>query len=148
MDKESPMNRKKLFLILQSLLCILLAVLLASAVIFIYREGAALKGEDPLAWIFTREKIGAYLRTIRPLFYITVVFAVIGLILGVKDERGLKPVKGGKVENPAPPAREKTIRTILLVAALCLIAAGVLNGSARDVFAKAVKICSECIGLG
>ena len=29
-----------------------------------------------------------------------------------------------------------------------LIVLGVLNGGARDVLAKAVKICSECIGLG
>jgi hypothetical protein len=37
---------------------------------------------------------------------------------------------------------------VLLIAAIALIAAGVFNGSARDVFGKAVKICTECIGLG
>ena len=36
----------------------------------------------------------------------------------------------------------------LLVLAVALIAAGVFNGSARDVFGKAVKICTECVGLG
>ena len=40
------------------------------------------------------------------------------------------------------------IKKILMIAAGLLIAAGVLNGSARDVFGKAVKICTECIGLG
>ena len=32
--------------------------------------------------------------------------------------------------------------------AVALIVAGVFNGSARDVFGKAVKICTECVGLG
>ena len=36
----------------------------------------------------------------------------------------------------------------LCAAAIGLIVLGVLNGGARDVLAKAVKICSECIGLG
>lgn len=36
----------------------------------------------------------------------------------------------------------------LLALALALILLGVLNGGARSVLAKAVKICSECIGLG
>ena len=36
----------------------------------------------------------------------------------------------------------------LFVAAAVLIVLGVLNGGAQDVLAKAVKICSECIGLG
>lgn len=36
----------------------------------------------------------------------------------------------------------------LCAAAIVLIVLGVVNGGARDVFAKAVRICSECIGLG
>ena len=40
------------------------------------------------------------------------------------------------------------LRAALLVLAVVLIVAGVFNGSARDVFGKAVKICTECVGLG
>ena len=36
----------------------------------------------------------------------------------------------------------------LLAVALVFVAVGVANGGADDVTAKAVKICSECIGLG
>nr|MBE6545081.1 thioredoxin [Oscillospiraceae bacterium] len=32
--------------------------------------------------------------------------------------------------------------------ALILIAAGIFNGGMEDVLQKAVKICTECIGLG
>ncbi len=142
------MDRKKVFLIIQSVLCILLAVLLIAAVIGIYREGAAAKTENVLAWIFSREKIAESFRLIRPLFYITVGVSAVGLILGVRDENGLKPVQGGRIRNPVPLSRGKILRIVLLIAAVCLLAAGMCNGSARDVLGKAVNICTECIGLG
>ncbi|MBR3247215.1 MAG: thioredoxin [Clostridiales bacterium] len=44
--------------------------------------------------------------------------------------------------------RKRVIRILLCAAAVIFIVVGVLNGGARDVLAKAVKICSECIGLG
>ncbi len=44
--------------------------------------------------------------------------------------------------------RRQALWAALFAAALALIVLGVLNGSARDVLAKAIKICSECIGLG
>ncbi|MBQ1410176.1 MAG: thioredoxin [Oscillospiraceae bacterium] len=37
---------------------------------------------------------------------------------------------------------------VLFCVGILLVVLGVLNGGARDVLAKAVKICSECIGLG
>ena len=142
------MNRKKVFLIVQSFLYILLTVSLIAAVIGIYREGAAAKTDDVLAWIFSREKIAEAFRLIRPLFYVTIGVSAVGLILGIKDENGLKPVKGGKIQNPVSCTRGKILCAILLIAAVCLLTAGVFNGSARDVLGKAVNICTECIGLG
>ena len=44
--------------------------------------------------------------------------------------------------------RKTALWAALLAAGSVLIVLGVLNGGARDVLAKAVKICSECIGLG
>ena len=145
---EILMDRKKVFLIMQSALWILLAVSLIAAVIGIYREGAAAKADDVLAWTYSRDTIAESFRMIRPLFYITIGVSAVGLILGVKDENGLKPVKGGKVQNQASCARERILRVILLIAAVCLLAAGLFNGSARDVLGKAVNVCTECIGLG
>ena len=42
----------------------------------------------------------------------------------------------------------RSMRYNLSEAAIGLILAGLLNGGARDVFAKAVRICTECVGLG
>ena len=55
-EKGVGVNKKKLLLILQSVLCIVLTVMIAAAAIGIYRDGLALKAADPLSWIFTREK--------------------------------------------------------------------------------------------
>ena len=44
--------------------------------------------------------------------------------------------------------RKQALWAALFAAAVLLVVFGVLNGGARDVLAKAIKICSECIGLG
>lgn len=40
------------------------------------------------------------------------------------------------------------LRALLITAAAVLIALGIMNGGMADVLAKAIKICTECIGLG
>ena len=40
------------------------------------------------------------------------------------------------------------VRILLFALSALFIALGILNGGARDVFAKAAAICSECVGLG
>ncbi|MBQ8415922.1 MAG: hypothetical protein IJX13_03335 [Clostridia bacterium] len=40
------------------------------------------------------------------------------------------------------------VRTVLLALAAVMIVVGILNGGMGDVLAKAVRICTECIGLG
>ena len=61
--------------------------------------------------------------------------------------------RGTDAEGARGPAntavfRLNIARLVLLIAAAALIAAGIVNGDVRDVFAKAAAICSECIGLG
>ena len=43
---------------------------------------------------------------------------------------------------------KKVISCVLIVLAAGLIAAGVMNGGYRDVWAKARTVCLECIGIG
>ena len=157
---KAAMKNAGLFLIIQSILYILLAGLLIAAVVGIYRDGAALRAEDPLAAIFSREIAAKALRKIAPAFFGAVGITVAGLILGVKSEEetgeetgdgSVSPVSWGKRRHRTVPCLlpgAKKVRMVLLIAAIALIAAGVFNGSARDVFGKAVKICTECIGLG
>lgn len=141
------MNSRKIFLIVQSALCLLVAALLIAAVIGIYREGLIEKAENPLSWIFSEEKAAERFRLVAPPLYAAVGLAAVGLLLGVRDESRPKPGKTGRVAHKRFPAA-KTLRIVLLLTAACMIAAGLRNGSARDVFGKAVKICTECVGLG
>lgn len=53
-----------------------------------------------------------------------------------------------------PTAAQKKTNTLLIVrcavlaVAVCFIVLGIFNGGMKDVFDKAVAICTECIGLG
>ncbi len=58
----------------------------------------------------------------------------------------------GHAISVSPKAEHKvsliTIRCAVFVIAGVFIVLGIFNGSAEDVLTKAVKICTECIGLG
>ena len=54
----------------------------------------------------------------------------------------------GKQEKGLPSYTTFVLRVVLLVVAVGMILAGIFNGSANDVLQKAIKICTECIGLG
>ena len=254
--------KKKLFLILQSVLCLALALGLAAGTLGIYREGSARQAADPLSWIYTREKAAAALVPVLPLIILSLIMTIVGLVMGIRDEEGHKivkdtewlrnmtadrvasasdemkaerakqkkmfyagwavfaismipillyitngdhfpngdlesmflsliahilpwiaiglaalmissvlqeksmqreivyakeQIKSEKANNVRPVAKKKAqdvysrlkiLRIALLVLACVLIVAGVFNGSANDVFGKAVNICTECIGLG
>ena len=49
------MTRVRIYLILQTVLCVLLVILLSVTAVTIYREGVAWKAERPLESIYTRE---------------------------------------------------------------------------------------------
>ena len=86
-------TKSKMLLLLQSALCVILVVMLAAAAIGIYRDGVAEKQENPLAWIYTREKAAAALNTVMPVAVLAVAVTVTCAVLGVRDEEQDKPVK-------------------------------------------------------
>lgn len=45
-------------------------------------------------------------------------------------------------------SRRTVLWLLLLTVAVAFVVGGAAIGGAHDVFAKAVRICSECIGLG
>ena len=99
------MTEKKLYLILQSLLCVLLVILLAASALAIYREGKALKAEDPMASIYTPEKTAARFRPIAPLLFAAIGMTAAGWILAVKDERADRPVEDAEYTRSLTVAR-------------------------------------------
>ncbi len=154
------MERKKIFLIMQSLLCALVAGLLAGIALYLYCEGAAKQaGGDLFYYSFTREKAGRALLIVLPVFAVSLGLTIAGLVLGIRDENADKPVRDPHGMRDTGALREKavhqkatskviTLRVAVLVLAAALIVAGILNGGLEDVLAKGAAICTECIGLG
>ena len=87
------MTKNKILLIAQSLLCLALAVMLMVGAVGIYRAGIAEKQENPLAWVYTREKAAAALKPVLPVFLLAVGVTVACAVLHVRDENENKPVK-------------------------------------------------------
>lgn len=141
---EDAMSGKKIYLIIQGALCVLLCAFLILGTAALYREGAA-----P---IYSREKAGEALLRLLPLALLLLALTAGGLILGVRDDKKKNSTADhAMARRPARSGAEKRAaawRWTLLAAAAVLIAAGILNGGMRDVLAKAIKICTECVGLG
>ncbi len=102
------MTEKKLYLTVQSVLCVLLVILLAVSAASIYREGQARKTENPMEWIYTREAVGEKFKPIAPLFFGAIGLTVAGWILAVKDENADKPVKDVELTRDLMAARVAT----------------------------------------
>lgn len=92
------MSRKKLYMLIQTILCILLCLLISLTVIRIYLEGIRLRETgDYLTWIYTREKVVERFGSISPLFFGAIGFMIAGLVLGMKDGRLDQPVPDAEV---------------------------------------------------
>ena len=262
LKKGADVNKNKVYLIVQSVLCVVVCAMLAAAAIMIYRAGLAQKAADPLSWIYTREKVAAALVPVMPVLILGIILTVVGLIMKITDANADKPAKDVELQRDltisrvATPSSEmkaersrqrklnyggwgafalcmvpiliyitngnhfpngdlepmflaliahtlpwtliglgilmisthlqeksmereilaakeqiklekaggvkteanggkgrqadraRFVRIALLIVAVMMIVAGTFNGSAIDVFGKAVKICTECIGLG
>ena len=153
------MTRKKIFLIVQAVLCALIAGLLAAAALRLYFSGTGNQAGELFDHIYTREKAGAALLPVLPLFLVSLAMTVAGIVLGIRDENADKPVRDAKLLRDlgevyrCAARREDTrgtryLRTAVLALALALIVLGILNGGLEDVLAKGAAICTECIGLG
>ncbi len=97
-------------------------------------------------------------------FAASVVYVFIARKSMQKEIRYLKQALAAQKTSPAPVQNEvsgaaawfKKNSSVMLTAARCsllligavLVLLGVFNGGADDVLGKAIKICTECIGLG
>ena len=159
------MGKTRVFMIIQSLLCVISVIMLMSAAIGIYSEGKQRKAEDPTAYIYTRE---AAVKAAAPgavVMLLGLCLSIAGWAMDIHDEAADKPVmipefagcmneqlKTGAAEkeknDPSKKNRPDRIRLVLLIAAAICIIAGIANHNMRDILIKATNICTECIGLG
>jgi len=141
-------DKGKILPILLAVCCIALAVILAAGAIVLYVDGAARRAEKPLESIYTAEKAGQVMKAALPLFLVLLCALVVSIALGVKPKTGKALKNTVRMKPQAEPKHVNTIRTVVIIAAVILIIAGILNGGALDVLVKAINICTECVGLG
>jgi hypothetical protein len=121
------MSKTRLFLIVQALLCILVAAVLAVLTVRTFIEGSAWQAAGhPSDWIYTREKAGGALLAVLPLFCVSAAMTVIGVVKGIKDEEAEKPVQDAELarnlmcarvaEPSAEMLRERELQKKLLIA--------------------------------
>ena len=145
------MNRKTVLLILQSVFCVLTAIMLIVADLIVYFEGASEKSSDPMANIYSADAIKDKAVFVIPVLAVSVIVTIVCALLKVKDEKASRPLGKIDIRKNKEDSRIKAvnvIRIVMLAVAIVFIIVGIFNGSLNDVFVKASKICTECIGLG
>ena len=131
------MTKNKVFLWIQTALCVLIAILLASSAVRIFIDGSAYQAAGhPSEWIYTREKVTAALMPILPLLLLSFAMTVYGLVKGIEDEEADKPVQDverardlvcARVAEPSEEmAKERALQKKLLLGgwigfAVCMI---------------------------
>ena len=147
------MSKRKAFLIVSSALWVLTVLLLAGAVIGLYREGTALQGADPLAWVFTRERMAERLLPILPLAVLCLGLTVAGLVSGVREEKsGPKPLEPDLFvgEKNIRQVRGLRITFLALAAAVTLLQFAMEGKALRGLFPAAAFLLAAlgAVGLG
>lgn len=77
--------------------------------------------------------------------------AEIKKIIASSKSSATKPVKNGETTLCDDSSRIKIVnatRIVLAVVSITFIVIGCFNGGAKELFEKAINICTECIGLG
>ena len=104
--------------------------------------------------------LAATLRSLPLVILGGVSYLVMGWLITVSLQKEFKLLEavgtqgGSKVSTAVQDTKKNAqmrttiLRTALIVVAVVLIGLGIANGGMRDVLGKAIKICTECIGLG
>ena len=105
-EEQNYMTKRKIFLIVQSALCVLIAVLLAVSAVRIFLEGSAYQAAGhPSEWIYTREKVAGPLTRILPLILVSLAMTIFGLVKDIRDEDADKPVQDTELTRNLTGAR-------------------------------------------
>ena len=152
MDFIKSEHMKNKLIIVQAILCVITAFMLIASALMIYRNGIIAREADPAADIYTVQVVADYAKPVMIAFIFSIAVTIACAITGAKDKGDNLTVKIKGQKNLSDMAGQSNniilIRIIVLALAILFIIVGILNGSMSDVFIKASKICTECIGLG
>ena len=147
MTKETMARFKRTYDILFSIVLVIAGICLIAGVLCIYFSGDHAFSREIVAATFSKIAFPVYLCMAMTL--INIIWEIIAPSDAKKPTPKKKPLHNDVTEEEL--ANEKKYhawRNIIIVASVIFIAAGLLNGGTIAVLAKAINICTECIGLG
>lgn len=114
----------------------------------IYHSGAG-SGEQ----MYTRAAVSGAIKQIAPLLMLFFALSALTAVLRAcfPEKKKYAPADSAARAYLAQKPRQKrpaALKLALFALAAALTVLGIINGGMRDVFVKAVNICTECIGLG
>lgn len=148
MDKEIMARLHRTYNVLFSIVLVIAGICLIAGVLCIY-----FSGDHP----FSRESVAATFSGIAFPVYLCIAMTIINILWEILSPVAEQKFKAKKItpkktnETPTVEADEKKhrlIRNAILAASVIFIVAGLINGGTIAVLAKAINICTECIGLG
>ena len=161
----------KLLRIITSALTVAFFIFLCWACIDIWRDGSLNAVSDSSAFaseIFSREAVSLRLRIIVPFLPIYILFIFMtGFYTQREKNDGAKTDRGNRIclakkqpdllsnmvrrevrKRSSCSIAIEVLRIFFLGLSVFLLVYGILGGGTTNIFSKAVKICTECIGLG
>ena len=146
MTKENMERLHRTYNILFSIVLVIAGICLIAGCLCIY-----FSGDQP----YSRESVAATFSGIAFPVYLCVVMTIINILWGIISpvDYEKKPVvkkrdSSNKEEVDLEEKKFLPYRVAIFVAAFIFIVAGLVNGGTIAVLAKAINICTECIGLG
>ena len=147
MTKETTARFKRTYDILFSIVLVIAGICLIAGVLCIYFSGDQPFSREVVAATFSQIAFPVYLCMAMTL--INIIWEIIAPSDAKKPTPKKKPLHNDATEEEI--ANEKKYhawRNIIIVVSIIFIVAGLLNGGTIAVLAKAINICTECIGLG
>lgn len=147
MTNETKMRTLRIYSILLGVVIVIAAICLMAGCLSIYNSGDQPYSREIVAETFSKIAIPVFLC----IGMIILGFVLNFLLSPVDEKKEKKTVSINKELSEADLLEAKRIRIsrycILGVAVLFLVY-GLATGGIADVLAKAINICTECIGLG
>lgn len=124
-------------------------VILVAAALIVSCVGIYRSGNSP----FSVEVVAAALRKIAVPGWICLLSVIGGILLQILlplPEERTKAIRypSRKSHRQDNPKVTRILRCAMFAASLLLIVLGIANSGYADVLGKAIRICTECIGLG
>lgn len=147
MTKETKMRILRVYSILLGVVIVIAALCLMAGCLSIYNSGRQPYSPEIVAQTFSKISIPVFL-----CIGMIILGFVLNFLLSPVDEKKEKKVANITKElseaDILEAKRIKVTRYCILGIAILFLVYGLATGGIADVLAKAINICTECIGLG